>query len=201
MISAQLLWGSWCLARRPWTFWNICFLYGCGTFKRDIYWSTLVQNYRTHSENFPSGYYITAETHNMYWRAILCYVEPMSYFHFLSTSSVNRIKHVFLVIFFMFSWSPEKTLPFNLTGTARMKQHKRLNWNEALTALAQRLWPWKCGEAASSFFRGVFVWELSSCTVWGDVWPLRLHGHEKRAVLALFTGLVALSSNVWEVSP
>lgn len=51
---------------------------------------------------------------------------------------MNRIKNVCLFIFSAFSRSPEKTLPLDLTGMARMEQHKRLDWNEALTALAQR---------------------------------------------------------------
>lgn len=113
---------------------------------------------------------------------------------------MNRIKHVCLFIFSGLSQSPEKTLPLDLTGMARMKRHKRLDWNEALTALAKR----RLGNVERQpllFLESVFVWELSSCTVWGDVWPFWLCSHKKRAVWALCTRLVALSLNVWEVSP
>lgn len=45
---------------------------------------------------------------------------------------------VCLFICSVFSRSPEKTLPLDLAGTARMKGDKRWDWNGALTALARR---------------------------------------------------------------
>lgn len=91
-------------------------------------------------------------------------------------------------------------MPLDLTGKDRMKQHKRLDWNEALTALAQTglgnverqpllfLEAYLCENsraAQSEAMSGIF-----GCTV-----------TRKGVVLALFTNLAALSLKVWEVSP
>lgn len=91
-------------------------------------------------------------------------------------------------------------MPLDLTGKARMKQHKRLDWNEALTALAETglgnverqpplfLEAYLCENsraAQSEAMSGLF-----GCTV-----------TRKGVLLALFMSLVALSLNVWEVSP
>lgn len=43
------------------------------------------------------------------------------------------------------------------------------------------------------FWRSVFVWELSSSSGWGDVWPFR------KGDWALFTSFIALLLTVWEV--
>lgn len=56
----------------------------------------------------------------------------------LNTQGTRINMHVCLFICSVFSRSPEKTLPLDLAGTARIKRNKRLDWNGALTALAER---------------------------------------------------------------
>lgn len=88
------------------------------------------------------------------------------------------------------SWSHEKTLPPDLAGMARMKQHER--WAGMLLGIAGGN-----VERQPLCWRSALVRELSSSTGWGDVWPFQLQLYKKDCV-ALFTIFMALLLSVWE---
>lgn len=100
------------------------------------------------------------------------------------------------------SWSPEKTLPLDLAGMVRMKQHER--WAGMLLEKAgvQQLRHWEGLEIVERqplCWRGVLVRERSKqhrlrwCLAFSAT-VLR-----KRTVRLLFRSFIALSLSVWEV--
>lgn len=99
---------------------------GCGRFKRDIYWSSLVLNYREHNENFLSGYYVTADAQSHTYYILKTNIVQSRVKIHLNFFPFPRVKRSAYSFSRCFHRSPEKTLPLHLSGMARMEQHKKI---------------------------------------------------------------------------
>lgn len=111
----------------------------------------------------------------------------------------------FICICLMLSWRPEKTLPPDPAGTARIKQYKR--WAGMLlekAGLQQAPRGLRNVERQTPFFFLFFLGEVHLCensqAVGSEVVSgLFSYSSTIRTVLALFTSFIALLLTVWEV--
>lgn len=99
------------------------------------------------------------------------------------------------------SWRPEKTLPPDLAGMGRMKQHERWAGMLLKKAGVQQLRHWEGLEMwrGSPFVGEVYLWENAQAAQAEVESGLFSYSSTKKDCVALFRSFIALLLSVWEV--